>query len=52
MGYSEKDNYRPPSDDEVSLGNDVFGVPKDPAEQVRFKRRLMATARSLQKRQE
>ena len=38
--------------DEVSLGNDEFGVPEDPVEQVRFKRRLMATARSLQRKQE
>ena len=48
----ERDNYTPPSEDEVSLGNDEFGVPEDPVEQVRFKRRLMATARSLQRKQE
>ena len=36
-----------PSEDEVSLGDDEFGVPKDTVEQVRFQRRLMATARSL-----
>ena len=36
----------------MSLGDDEFGVPKDPAEQVRFKRRLMATAKSLQKKQQ
>ena len=41
-----------PSDDEASLGNDEFGVPKDPVEQVRFKRRLLATAKSLQRKQE
>ena len=48
----ERDNYTPPSEDEVSLGNDEFDVPEDPVEQVRFKRRLMATARSLQRKQE
>ena len=42
----------PPSNDKASLGNDEFGVPEDPVEQVRFKRRLMATARSLQRKQE
>ena len=52
MGYLERDNYTPSCDDEVSLGNDEFGVPEDPVEQVRFKRRLMATARSLQRKQE
>ena len=52
VGYLERDNYTPPSEDEVSLGNDEFDVPEDPVEQVRFKRRLMATARSLQRKQE
>ena len=52
MGYLEKDNYTPPSDDEASLGYDEFGVPEDPVEQVHFKQRLMATARSLQRKQE
>ena len=42
----------PPSEDEISLGDDEFGVPEDPAEQERFKRRLMATARSLKKKQQ
>ena len=41
-----------PSEDEVSLGDDEFGLPEDPVEQVRFKRRLMATARSLKKNQQ
>ena len=40
------------SEDEVSLGNEEFGVPKDPMEQVRFKRRLIATGKSLQRKQE
>ena len=39
----------PPSKDEVSLGDDEFGVPEDPVEQEHFKRRLMATARSLKR---
>ena len=51
-GYLERDNYMPPSEDELSLDDDEFSMPKDPAEQVRFKRRLMATARSLQKKQQ
>ena len=42
----------PSSEDEVSLGNDEFGVPEDPVEQVRSKRRLMATERGLQRKQE
>ena len=36
---------------EISLGDDEFGVPEDPAEQERFKRRLIATARSLKMKQ-
>ena len=36
----------------MSLGDDEFGVPEDPAEQVRFKRRLMATAKSLKMKQQ
>ena len=51
-GYLEEDNYMSPSEDEVSLGDDEFGVPEDPVEQERFKRRLMATARSLKKKQQ
>ena len=42
----------PSSEDEISLGDDEFGVPDDPAEQERFKRRLIATARSLKKKQQ
>ena len=41
-----------PSEDEISLGDDEFGVPEDPVEQERFKRRLMATARSLKRKQQ
>ena len=51
-GYLEDDNYMPPSEDEVSLGDDEFGIPEDPIEQERFKRRLIATARSLKKKQQ
>ena len=50
--YLEDDNYMPPSEDEVSLGDDEFGVPEDPIEQEPFKRRLIATARSLKKKQQ
>ena len=39
----------PPSEDEVSLGDDEFGVPEDPIEQECFKRRLIATAKSMKK---
>ena len=41
----------PPFEDEVSLGDDKFGIPEDPIEQERFKRKLIATARSLKKKQ-
>ena len=51
-GYLEDDNYMPLSEDEVSLGDDEFGIPEDPIEQERFKRRLIATARSLKKKQQ
>ena len=50
--YLEDDNYMPPSEDEVSLGNDEFGVPEDHIEQERFKRRLIATTRILKKKQQ
>ena len=42
----------PPSEDEISLGDDEFGVPEDPVEQERFKPRLMATVRSLKNKQQ
>ena len=42
----------PPSEDEASLDDDEFVVPEDPIEQERFKRRLMATASSLKKKQQ
>ena len=40
------------SEDEVSLGDEDFIVPEEPLEQERFKRRLIATARSLKKKQQ
>ena len=46
---SEDSNYMPLSEDEVSLGNEDFIVPEESLEQERFKRRLIATARSLKK---
>ena len=48
---SEDSNYLQLSEDEVSLGNEDFIVPEEPLEQERFKRRLIATARSLKKKQ-
>ena len=42
----------PLSEDEVSLGDEEFIVPEDPVEQERFKRRLIATAKSLKKKQQ
>ena len=49
-GESEDDNYMPLSEDKVSLGDKEFIVPKDPVEQERFKRRLIATAKCLKKK--
>ena len=42
----------PLSEDEVSLGDEEFIVPEDPVEQERFKRQLIATAKSLKKKQQ
>ena len=42
----------PLSDDEVSLGDEQFIVPEDPVEQERFKRQIIATAKSLKKKQQ
>ena len=39
-------------EDEVSLGDEEFIVPKDPIEQERFKCWLVATAKSLKKKQQ
>ena len=48
---SEDDNYMPLSKDGVSLSDEEFIVPKDLVEQERFKRRLVATTKSLKKKQ-
>ena len=42
----------PSSEDEISLGDDEFGMPEDPVEKERFKHRLMATVRSQKKKQQ
>ena len=47
---SEDGRYRPPSEDEESLGNEDFIVPEEPLEQERFKCWLIATPRSLKKK--
>ena len=39
------------SEDEVSLDDEDFIVPEEPTEQERFKRQLIATARSLKEKQ-
>ena len=49
---SEDSNYLPLSEDEVSLGDEDFIVPEEPVDQECFKRRLIATARSLKKKQQ
>ena len=51
-GDSKDDNYMPLSEDEVSLRNEEFIVPEDPVKQERFKRRLIATAKRLKKKQQ
>ena len=49
---SEDSNYLPLSEDEVSLGDEDFIVLEEPLEQERFKRQLIATERSLKKKQQ
>ncbi len=49
---SEDSNYLLLSEDEASLGTEDFIVPEEPLEQERFKRQLIATARSLKKKQQ
>ena len=41
----DDDSYRPPSEDDESLGTEDFIMPKAPLEQERFKRQLIDTAR-------
>ena len=48
----EDSNYFPLSEDEVSLGDEDFIMPEEPLEQEHFKRWLIATARSLKKKQQ
>ena len=52
VGYegSEDSNYLPVSEEDVSLGDEDFIMPEEPLEQERFKRWLIATARSLKKK--
>ena len=49
---SKDNNYMPLSEEEVSLGEKEFIVPEDPIEQEHFKHRLIATAKSLKKKQQ
>ena len=49
---SEDSNYLPLYEDEVSLGDEDFIVPEEAAKQERFKRRLIATERSLEQKQQ
>ena len=49
---SDDDSYRPVFEDEESLGNEDFIVHEAPLEQERFKCQLIATARSLKKKQQ
>ena len=41
----------PPFEDEATLDDDEFLMLEDPVEQERFKRKLIATANSLKKKQ-
>lgn len=45
----EDSNYLPESEEEVSLGPEEFILPEDTYEQETFRRRLVATARSMKK---
>ena len=47
---TEDSNYLPLFEDEVSLGDEDFIVPKEPVEHERFKCRLIATARGLKQK--
>ena len=51
-GDSDDSNYLPPSEEEEILGDEDFIMPKEPLEQERFKHHLIATARSLKKKQQ
>jgi hypothetical protein len=49
---SKDSNYLPPFEEEDSLGPEDFIIPEDPLEQEKFKRQLIATARSLKEKQQ
>jgi hypothetical protein len=49
---SEDSNYLPASEEEDSLGPEDFIIPEDPLDQEKFKRQLIATTRSLKKKQQ
>ena len=48
----DDDSYRPLSEDEESLGNEDFIMLEAPLEQERFKGQLIASTRSLKKKQQ
>ena len=50
LGDSKDSKYLPLFEEEESLGDEDFIVPEEPLEQERFKRRLIAIARSLRKK--
>ena len=52
LNDSKDSNYLPLSEEEVSLGAKDFIVPEDPLDQERFKWKLIATTRSLKKKQQ
>ena len=49
---SEDSNYLPTSEEDVILSDEHFIMPEEPLEQEHFKRRLIATSRSLKKKQQ
>ena len=48
----EDSNYLPTSEEDESLGDEDFIVPEDPLEEECFKRRLIATIRSLKNKRQ
>ena len=49
---AEGSNYMPESEEEVSLGDEDFIVKEEPLDQEHFKRQLIATAWSLNRKQQ
>ena len=49
--FCSDSNYQPISEEDESLGDEDFIMPEEPLEQEHFKRQLIATARSLKKKQ-